>query len=85
MGDESRVMTPHTYLILASRTQTLHFDHYVIFPCPKVPFRSRLPEQQRKELDHDFNTQIPSIYAFGQNTPTMLGTIGGVVRWGTIE
>ena len=32
------MMIPHTYLILASRTQTLHFSQHVIFPCPKVPF-----------------------------------------------
>jgi hypothetical protein len=72
MGDEPRVMTPHTYLILASS----------IWPtCPKVPFRNRLPQQQQKESDHSFNTQIPSIYAYGQNTPSMLESFAILVVW----
>ncbi|OEU06354.1 hypothetical protein FRACYDRAFT_254772 [Fragilariopsis cylindrus CCMP1102] len=88
IGDEPRVMIPHKYLILATRTQTLHFGQDVIFPCPKVPFRNRLPKHQKKELDHGFNTQIPSIYEYGQNTPTILRTYwwgGGVVGWGAIK
>ena len=28
-------MIPHSYLLLASRIQTLHFGQHVIFPCPK--------------------------------------------------
>ena len=81
IGDEPRVMILHTYLILAFRTQTLHFGQHVIFPCPKVPFRNRLPQHQKKELDHGFNTQIPSIYAYGQNTPTIPGTFAILVVW----
>ena len=57
IGDELRVMIPHAYLILASRTQTLHFDQHVIFPCPKVLLRNRLPQHQKTESDHGFNTQ----------------------------
>ncbi|OEU11328.1 P-loop containing nucleoside triphosphate hydrolase protein [Fragilariopsis cylindrus CCMP1102] len=74
-------MIPQTYLILASRTQTLHFGQHVIFPCPKVPFRNRLQQLQKKELDHGFNTQIPSTYTYGQNTPTILGTFALLVAW----
>ena len=55
IADEPRVMIPHTYLILAPRSQTLHFGQHVIFPCPKVPFRNRLPQHQ------SLNIQIPSI------------------------
>jgi hypothetical protein len=68
-------MIPHTYFLLASRTQTLHFGQHVIFPCPKVPFRNRLPQHQKKYLDHGFNTEIPYIYAYGQNILTILGTL----------
>ena len=74
-------MVPHTYLILASRTQTLHFGQHVIFPCPKVSFRKRPSQHQKKELNHGFNTQIPSIYAYGQNTLTILGTFAILVVW----
>ena len=78
-GDGSRVMISHNYLSLASRTQTLHFGQHSIIPFPKVPFRNSLPHHQKKELDHGFNTQIPSIYAYGQNKPIMLGTSGILV------
>ena len=81
IGDKPRVIIPHTYLIFASRTQILYFGQHVIFPCPKVSFRNRLPQHQKKELDHGLNTQIPSIYAYGQNTPTILGTFAILVVW----
>ena len=81
--DEPRVMIPHTYLIHASRTQTLQFGQHVIFPCPKISFRNRLPQHHKKELDYGFNTQISSIYGYGQNTTTILGTFAIlVVEWG---
>jgi hypothetical protein len=62
-------MIPHTYNILASISLTLHFGQHVIFPCPKVAYRKRLPQQQQKKLIQSLNTQIPSIYAYDQNTP----------------
>jgi hypothetical protein len=79
-------MIPHTYLILASRTQTLHFGQYVIMyiPCPKVKYHSNLKcaaTTLKKELDHGLNTQIPSIYIYGQNTPTIFGTFAILVVW----
>jgi hypothetical protein len=46
-----------------------------------LPFRNRLPQHQKKELDHGLNTHIPSIYAYGQNTPTILGTVAILVVW----
>jgi hypothetical protein len=61
-------MIPHTYLIPASRTQT-------------VPFRNRLPGQQEKELDHGFNTQIPSLYSYGENAPSISGIFAILVVW----
>ena len=64
-------MIPHTYLILGSRTQTLHFGQYVIMyiPCPKEKYHSNLKYAAttlKKELDHGSNTQIPSIYIYVQ-------------------
>ena len=84
LWDEPRVMIPHTYLILASRTQILHFGQHAIFPCPKVKYHSNLKYAAttlKEELDHGLNTQIPSIYAYGQNTPTILGTFAILVVW----
>jgi hypothetical protein len=72
-------MFPHTYHIFASRTQTLHFGQHVIFPCPKAAFRKRLPQHQKMELVQSLNTQIPSIYAYDQNTPIILGTFAILV------
>jgi hypothetical protein len=87
LGDEPRVMIPHTYLIRASRTQTLYFGQHVIFPCPKVPFRNRLPQHQKKELGHGLNTHIPSIYIRSKYPKNAWNIchIGGVVGRGTIE
>jgi hypothetical protein len=36
---------------------------HVVFPCPKVAFRKRLPQLHKKGLGHGLNTQIPFIYA----------------------
>ncbi|OEU05880.1 hypothetical protein FRACYDRAFT_257664 [Fragilariopsis cylindrus CCMP1102] len=48
IGDAPRVMIPPIYLILASITQTLPLGQHVIFPCPKVPFRNRLLQHQKR-------------------------------------
>ena len=80
-------MTPHTYNILASRTQTLHFGQHVIFPGRKVALRKRLPQHQKQELAHGLNTQTPSIYACDHITPIIFeifSRIGGVMGRGTI-
>ena len=81
IADEPRVMIPHTYLILAPRSQTLHFGQHVIFPCPKVPFRKCCRNIKKNNLDHSLNIQIPSIYAYGQYTTTKLGTFAILVVW----
>ena len=44
----------------------------------RVAFRNRLAQHQKKQLGYDLNIQIPSIYAYGQNAPTILGTFACV-------
>jgi hypothetical protein len=36
---------------------------------------------RKNGLNHGFNTQIPFIYAYSQNTPTILGTFAILVVW----
>jgi hypothetical protein len=41
--------------------------------------RKKLQQHQRNKLGHGLNTQIPSIYAYDQNTPMILGTFAILV------
>jgi hypothetical protein len=77
IGDGPRVMNPHTYHILPTRTQTLHFGQHVIFSCPKVAFRKRLPQHQKKGIGSKFE-HIDTFHI-------CICHIGGVMGWGTIE
>ena len=88
IGDEPRVMIPYTYLILASRTQILQFGQHVIFPCPKVSFRNRLPQHQKKGSGPRFqhlDTFHICVWSKYTNNTWNICHIGGVVQWGTIE
>jgi hypothetical protein len=76
-------MNQGSYLIINILFLPSEHKHLILdkMPCPKVPFRNRLPQHQKKELDNGFNTHIPSIYAYGQNTPTILGTVAILMVW----
>jgi hypothetical protein len=78
-------MIPHTYHILASRTQTLDFDQHVIFPCPKVAFRKRLPQHQKKGIGPCFeHSDTFYIYLISRytNSTWSFCHICGVMAWG---
>ena len=65
--------------VVICNPQHRYFSQHVIFPCQKVAFRDRLAQCTNNIWKKTIGQ--PSIYAYNQNTPTILGAFAILVVW----